>query len=215
MSAISILGRVLNFNVGEYLTLEKFYCFNLTRYLKANYKSDKVYVNIKSEATEVIQHLSRADEAEGPRGASDHAEALAALVDGPEQCVHHLLVAVVVGQAELVEAGVGRGQGAEIGRGGDLEARAELLEAAGRQLRAAGGELQQPRALLAAEVGQRRPEPAQQALPLVPPAGDQRVRAPIRHAHLARAAHQQLPRPPPLTGRTEADQSSDWWPRRV
>lgn len=57
-----------------------------------------------------------------------HAEALAALVDGPEQRMHELLVAVVVGQAQLVEARVRRGQRAEVGRRCYLESRVQLLE---------------------------------------------------------------------------------------
>lgn len=76
-----------------------------------------------------------------------------------------------------------------------LESRTETaahLESAGRQLAAAGGELQQARALLVAEVGERGPEPEQQALPVAARARHERVRAPVRHAQLARAAHQQL-----------------------
>lgn len=59
-----------------------------------------------------------------------HAEPLPALVDGPQQRVHQLLVALVVGQAQLVEARVRRGQRAERRRRRDLEARVQLLRTA-------------------------------------------------------------------------------------
>lgn len=57
----------------------------------------------------------------------DHAEPLPAFVDGPEQRVHQLLVAVVVRQAELVEARVRRGECPESGGRGYLESRVQLL----------------------------------------------------------------------------------------
>lgn len=59
---------------------------------------------------------------------SDHAEALAALVDGPQQRAHEMLVGLVVGQAQLVEARVRRRQRAERGRRRYLEARVQLLQ---------------------------------------------------------------------------------------
>lgn len=57
---------------------------------------------------------------------------------------------------------------------------------------AAGGELQQSRSLLGGEVVQRRPEPGDESLPVPAAAAHQRVRTPVRHRHLAGAAHQKL-----------------------
>lgn len=66
------------------------------------------------------------------------------------------------------------------------------LEASRRQLRAARGELQQARSLLVGEGVERGPQPGQQALPVAARARHRGVRSPVRHAHLARAARQQL-----------------------
>jgi len=77
------------------------------------------------------------------------------------------------------------GQGAEGRRRGDLEPGTELLEAPGRQLRAARRELQQARHLLAAEVGHGRPEPVEGAPEVGRAAVHDVVRPEVRHAVLA------------------------------
>lgn len=76
--------------------------------------------------------------------------------------------------------------------GGDLKARRQLLEAPGGQLRAARGELQQPRHLLLREIADRRPEPAHDPPELRGVAVDDVVRLEVRDRVLAGAAQQQL-----------------------
>lgn len=60
-----------------------------------------------------------------------HSEALVALADGDDQRSLELLVALVVGQAQLIEAGVGRRQAVgECRRSSDLELRIQFLRSA-------------------------------------------------------------------------------------
>ncbi len=78
------------------------------------------------------------------------------------------------------------------GRRRELELGEELPEAAGRQLRAAGDELQQPRHLLGREAGHDRPEPLERLEELRRRPAHDVVVLEVGDAVVARAAHQQL-----------------------
>lgn len=122
----------------------------------------------------------------------DHSEALGALANRNQQRLLELLVALVVGQAQLIEARVRRRQIAERWRRRDLEPRTQLLKAAGRQLRTAGGELQQARHFRLAEIADGRPKPAQHAAEFLRIAIDHVMRPEIGDRVLAGTAKQQL-----------------------
>lgn len=116
---------------------------------------------------------------------SSHSKALRSFAYRDQQRLLKLLVALVVGQAQLIEAGMCRGQVGKRWRCRNLKARCQLLQqkkhvsckfhmkhrvlksskahlkSPWRQLRTARGELQQPRHLRLCKVSDCRPEPAQ------------------------------------------------------
>ena len=74
----------------------------------------------------------------------------------------------------------------------DLEAGAKFCKTTRRQLRAASGELQQPRHLLLCEVGNGRPEPVEDAAELGRASVYDMVRPEVCYAVLAGSAQQKL-----------------------
>lgn len=117
-----------------------------------------------------------------------HSEAFGAFAGGEHERSFKLLVALVVGQAKLVEARVCRWQISKRGCRSDLEPRIQLLKTSRRQLRTSGGELQQSGHFRLRKVSNGRPEPAQNPPELGRSSVDDVIRSEVRDRVLSGAA---------------------------